>query len=104
MEEVEPIGMSLHSIVGITNPKTMKLLGKIGLNELGNGEEIVRHGICRRVELEIQGLTIIQDYLSLELGNSDLILGVQWLETLGSVTTNWKTQTMQMFGKGKKLC
>ena len=34
MEEVEPIGMSLHSIVGITNPKTMKLLGKIGLNEL----------------------------------------------------------------------
>ena len=34
MEEVGPIGISLNSIVGITNPKTMKLLGKIGLNEL----------------------------------------------------------------------
>lgn len=34
MEEVEPMGISLNSIVGITNQKTMKLLSRIGLNEL----------------------------------------------------------------------
>ena len=55
------------------------------------------------MELEIQVLTIIQDYLSLELGNSDLILEVQWLETLGPVTTNWKTQTMQFVWQGKEV-
>ena len=51
----------------------------------------------------IQGITLIQDFLSLELGNSDLILGVQWLETLGPIMTNWKTQTMRFEWQGQKV-
>lgn len=37
---------------------------------------------------------VVEDFLPLTLGNSDIILGVQWLEKLGAVTTNWKTQVM----------
>ena len=48
-------------------------------------------------------MTLIQDFLSLDLGNSDLILGVQWLETLGPVMTNWKTQTMRFEWQGQKV-
>ena len=93
-EEADPIGISLNSIVGTTNPKTLKLLGRIGTNDLivmidpgatnnfishqavqklsipcencerfgvrlGNGEEIVEQGVCRMVELQVQGLNII---------------------------------------------
>ena len=29
------------------------------------------------------------------LGNSDLILGIQWHEKLGTMTTNWKTHTIK---------
>ena len=125
-EEAEVINISLNSVVSITNPKTMKILDKVGKHELivmidpratknfistlvvqrfgiqcedcdkpgvllGNGEEIVGKRVCRNVELVTQGLTLIQDFLSLDLGNSDLILGVQRLETMGPVTTNWKT-------------
>lgn len=42
----------------------------------------------RKVEITV-------DLLPLELGHSDIILGVRWLETPGTVVTNWKTQVMQ---------
>lgn len=42
--------------------------------------------------LQLQGITIIEDFLPITLGNSDLILGLQWLEKLGTMTVNWKSQ------------
>lgn len=111
--------MCINSIVGITNPKTMKLLGRIGDGEvvlmvdpgathnfislkaveqlgipftksggfgvsLGNGEAIRGTGICKAVELRLNDeAVVIDDFLLLELGNSDVILGIQWLEKLG---------------------
>lgn len=100
-EDAGEINISLNSVVGITNPKIMKLLGKVGAHELivmidpgatnnfistrvvqrlgiscedydkfwvllGNGEEIMGKGICRNVQLVIQGLTLVQDFLSLD--------------------------------------
>ncbi|XP_074373638.1 uncharacterized protein LOC141713987 [Apium graveolens] len=71
--------VSLNSVIGLSNPKTMKLRdGAVEVNE---------------------------DFLPLALGNSDVILGVQWLEKLGMVMTNWKTQEMifDMGGQPVKL-
>lgn len=41
--------------------------------------------------------------LPLELGNSDLILGVQWLKKFGDVVTNWKTQVMEYKVEGQLI-
>lgn len=123
--------VSLNSVVGISNPKTMKLRGKIEGKEiivlidpgathnfislnlvkllglviedsggfgvsLGNGEMIKGNGVCKEVSVQLDGrLVVCEEFLPLELGASDVILGIKWLETLGPVTTNWKTQVMQ---------
>lgn len=52
--------------------------------------------------MELQGLEIVEDYLILGLGNSDIILGMQWLEKLGEVVTNWKKQLMKFQWEGKE--
>lgn len=57
---------------------------------LGYGELVHNKGEYKSVILEMQGLTIIEDFLPIALGNSDLILGLQWLEKLGTMTANWK--------------
>lgn len=122
--------VSLNSVIGLTNPKTMKLRGFIGNGEvvvmidpgathnfvslekvkelgipvtdsgqfvvsLGNGEAIRGSGVCKKVVLQLDGGVVVEEeFLSLQLGTSDVILGIQWLEKLGNVTTNWKSHVM----------
>lgn len=51
--------------------------------------------MCEQILLQLDGGVIVQeDFLPLKLGTSDIILGVQWLEKLGTVVTNWKSQVM----------
>lgn len=62
---------------------------------LGNGERIKGAGVCQGVLVEIQNIEIIDDFLMLELGNTDMILGLQWLKKLGEIMVNWKKQVMK---------
>ncbi|XP_024026844.1 uncharacterized protein LOC112093161 [Morus notabilis] len=62
---------------------------------IGTGLSVKGEGICRWVAVSMQGIEVIEDFLPLELGSSDLILGVQWLETLGVMMVNWKTLLMK---------
>lgn len=67
---------------------------------LGTGEIVQSTGECKSVVLQLPGVTIIEDFLPITLGNSDMILGLQWLEKLVTMTTNWKLQTIK-FKMGK---
>lgn len=51
--------------------------------EVGNGQQIKSKGRCKEVELWIDKLRIMQDYLLFNLGSADVVLGLEWLETLG---------------------
>ena len=55
---------------------------------MGTGISVKGKGICRGVCISIQGLTIVEDFLPLKLGNTDVILGMPWLGTLGDVKVN----------------
>lgn len=43
---------------------------------VGNGYRVAGQGVCRQVEVRLQGLEIIQDIFPNELGSSDVILGI----------------------------
>lgn len=136
--ESRPIGISLNSVVGIDNPKTMKLEGKIEGSKvvvmidpgatrkfiaprvveklaipittseefgvtLGTGETRLGKGKCQGVELHLGALCITENFLPLELGHSDVILGIEWLAKLGTISTNWKTPMMQFNWNGSKI-
>ncbi|KAJ9675230.1 hypothetical protein PVL29_024256 [Vitis rotundifolia] len=59
-------------------------------------ELVQQPGICRRVCISMQGLIVVEDFLPLELGNTDVILGMPWLGILRDVKVNWKMLTMKI--------
>lgn len=70
---------------------------------LGTGKAVQGEGECKAVMLELPGVKLIEDFLPLPLGNSDLILGIQWLEKLGTMSANWKTQTLRFQVGGNSI-
>ncbi|XP_042758298.1 uncharacterized protein LOC122198198 [Lactuca sativa] len=69
---------------------------------MGTGDCEKGTGVCKGVLLHLKELDIKEDFLPLRLGSSDVILGMQWLETLGMTKTNWKEQTMEFDIGGRK--
>ncbi|KAL4578141.1 hypothetical protein LXL04_014260 [Taraxacum kok-saghyz] len=138
-EEVkEKVEVHLNSVMGFSNPKTMKVEGEIEgqkvvilidcgathnfishetvrklkipieategyLIAMGTGVEVNSKGVCKKVKLKMQGLEICEEFLPLKLGNSDVILGMQWLVKLGLTHTNWATQTMKFHMEGRLI-
>ena len=57
-------------------------------------------GVCNNVHLHMQGLDFLLNCISLELSGVDLVLGVQWLRTLGKCEIDWELQEWSfMWGK-----
>ncbi|XP_048602698.1 uncharacterized protein LOC125588971 [Brassica napus] len=63
---------------------------------VAGGVKVQGRGVITGVELKLQDCTIHTSFLPLELGIADVILGVQWLDTLGEMRVNWKLQRMKI--------
>uniref|UniRef100_A0A803PCQ5 Ty3/gypsy retrotransposon protein n=1 Tax=Cannabis sativa TaxID=3483 RepID=A0A803PCQ5_CANSA len=71
---------------------------------LGNGDAMNCEGICKNLNLHFQGVDVWDNFLPLPLGSADIILGLQWLATLGMTNVDWKLQTMEFqIGKQRTL-
>ena len=69
---------------------------------IGDGTKCTGKGVCKRVELELQGVVVVADFFAIELGNVDVILGMQWLDTTGTMKIHWPSLTMSFWlGKQK---
>lgn len=67
-----------------------------------NGDELECHQLCNDVVVQIQGHSYPIDFHVLSLCGADVVLGVQWLKSLGPVLTNYNTLTMK-FIYGDKM-
>ncbi|CAA0841262.1 Unknown protein, partial [Striga hermonthica] len=62
---------------------------------VANGERLRCSEMYRGVPIEFQGVTVKADLFALPLVGPDVVLGVQWLEGLGDVTTNYRKGVMK---------
>lgn len=56
----------------------------------------------RQVMITIQGAEVQTDLFVLAMGGANVVLGVQWLETLGDITINHKNLTMEFTLNGRR--
>lgn len=70
---------------------------------VGNGEEIRCHQLCTAVQVHIQQQSFTIDFHMLPLCGDDVVLGVQWLKTLGPVLTDYGALTMKFITDGKLI-
>ncbi|GJX58361.1 retrotransposon-related protein [Tanacetum coccineum] len=71
------------------------------LVSVANGQDIVSSYECKPFNWSIQGQDYSCDAMLLPLGGCEMVLGVQWLATLGDIKWNFKNLTMEfeLFGK-----
>ena len=70
---------------------------------LGSGTAIKGKGVCENVELTLNEWKVIANFLPLELGGVDAILGMQWSYSLGVTETDQRNLTMTFFHEDKKI-
>lgn len=61
----------------------------------GSGDKLICNRVCRNVRFTIQHVDIVVDLFLLSLSGANVILGIQWLKTLGRVVTDYNTLSME---------
>ena len=62
---------------------------------LGTGVEIRTFGVCWKIKLHVAELEVIYEFFFIPLGSSEVILGYQWLASLGESCMNWGRMSMK---------
>ncbi|KAL1542300.1 hypothetical protein AAHA92_26414 [Salvia divinorum] len=70
---------------------------------VGNGASLICVQKCEKTKLLIQGHEAVVDLYVLGIHGSDVVLGVQWLESLGEVTENYADLTMKFMHNDKQV-
>lgn len=70
---------------------------------MANREKIECVGLCSSLTIVIQGHSVTADYYILPVAACQVVLGVQWLATLGPIETDYK-KLMMIFQKGGYPC
>jgi len=92
------IDMKLAATLGIRPVKQDGILVQIA-----NGQEVKSPGRSQRVEVKVQGTVFGTELFILPLAGCDIVMGIQWLRTLGPIM--WDFTKLQMkFQYGGKSC
>ncbi|GAU35886.1 hypothetical protein TSUD_383780 [Trifolium subterraneum] len=67
---------------------------------VGNGEELQCNFMCQQTDLMVGPHHFSVDLFVLPLSGANIVLGVQWLKTLGPVLTDYEHLTMQFMKDG----
>uniref|UniRef100_A0A2N9I5J7 Chromo domain-containing protein n=1 Tax=Fagus sylvatica TaxID=28930 RepID=A0A2N9I5J7_FAGSY len=97
---------STHNFMDGTLAKTLKLPidgeSNFGVR-VANGQVIRTLGECKEVKFKMQGLHLNLTFNLLELGGYGIVLGTQWLSTLGMINWDFKNLMMGFMHEGNKV-
>ncbi|CAJ2679642.1 unnamed protein product [Trifolium pratense] len=65
--------------------------------KLGDGSQTNTKGVCRNLDMQIGDFPLSPAVHLFELGGIDVVLGIEWLKTLGELIVNWRQQTMSFW-------
>ena len=68
---------------------------------VGNGQHLECNCLCVNIPVDIQAARFTVDLYVLPNSGATVMLGVQWLQSLGPVLTDYTTLSMQFFHKGR---
>ncbi len=69
---------------------------------VADGKTIDNVGKCHKRELNIQDYSLTSDFYTLPLGGVDVVLGIQWLETVGTYSANHREHFIKFNWQGQK--
>jgi hypothetical protein len=69
---------------------------------IANGGSMKCGGCCENVCLQIGQYNLKSHMFSIDMGGCDIVLGVEWLCTLGPITMDFKDLTMQFQQEGQQ--
>ncbi|GKB36930.1 reverse transcriptase, partial [Tanacetum coccineum] len=71
--------------------------------EVSGGNQMLSTSTCRQFTWTLQGQNFTSDVMLLPLEGCDMVLGVQWLSTLGDIKWNFHTLWMEFTFMGRKV-
>ncbi|TXG66291.1 hypothetical protein EZV62_007566 [Acer yangbiense] len=97
---------STHNFISSQAARRLQLQpnNKGGMRVLvASGERLESPGQCLNVPIKLQRVTFIIDFFILPLEGFDIVLGKQWLRTLGSIEWNFEKLYMSFMWGSKKV-
>ncbi|GKC38323.1 reverse transcriptase [Tanacetum coccineum] len=70
---------------------------------VANGQRIMNTFVCHDMKWSLQNEVLSSDVMLLQLGGCEMVLGIQWLATLGDMQCNFKKLIMKFNHKGRQL-
>ena len=68
---------------------------------VADGKKIDNVGKCHKVKLQMQEYNLELDFFAVPLGGIDVVLGIQWLQTLGTYSANHQELLLNSMHSGK---
>ena len=97
---------STHNFKDGTLAKELKIQTNVESNfgvRVANGQVIRTLGECKEVKFKMQGLHLKLTFNLLDLGGCGIVLGTQWLSTLGVIIWDFKQLVMMFKHEGKQV-
>jgi len=69
---------------------------------VASGGTINCFGKCHNIRLSMGEYVLNSPILSIQMGGADVVLGVQWIQTLGTIAFNFQKNFMKFFLEGKE--